>query len=116
MNLKFNRTLPLGKSNTHASLKIGCLDASSHVLAVLTCVCLSSAACGAPPQITNKSIGWVSLWGMVYTYLPGVLVCWWQLFARRPVVRLPYWMKAWVDARKQLGLLSLFTSECLLLL
>uniref|UniRef100_A0A383WAI8 Pyrroline-5-carboxylate reductase catalytic N-terminal domain-containing protein n=1 Tax=Tetradesmus obliquus TaxID=3088 RepID=A0A383WAI8_TETOB len=59
--------------------------------------------------ITNKSIGWVSLWGMVYTYLPGVLVCWWQLLARRPVVRLPCWLKAWMDARKPLGLLSLFT-------
>lgn len=48
---------------------------------------------------------------MVYTYLPGVLVCWWQLLARRPVVRLPCWLKAWMDARKPLGLLSLFTSE-----
>jgi hypothetical protein len=62
-------------------------------------------------QILNKSIGWVSLWGMVYTYLPGVLVCYWQLLARRPSVRLPGWLKAWMDARKQLGLLSLFTSE-----
>lgn len=62
-------------------------------------------------QILNKSVGWVSIWGMVYTYLPGVLVCYWQLLARRPSVRLPAWFKAWMDARKQLGLLSLFTSE-----
>ena len=48
---------------------------------------------------------------MVYTYLPGVLVCYWQLLARRPAVRLPGWFKAWMDARKQLGLLSLATSE-----
>jgi hypothetical protein len=27
-----------------------------------------------PAQILNKSIGWVSLWGLVYTSLPGVLV------------------------------------------
>ncbi|KAF6252053.1 hypothetical protein COO60DRAFT_1644375 [Scenedesmus sp. NREL 46B-D3] len=59
--------------------------------------------------ILNKSVGWVSIWGMVYTYLPGVLVCYWQLLARRPSVRLPAWFKAWMDARKQLGLLSLFT-------
>ncbi|KAF6264152.1 hypothetical protein COO60DRAFT_221410 [Scenedesmus sp. NREL 46B-D3] len=59
--------------------------------------------------ILNKSIGWVSIWGMVYTYLPGVLVCYWQLLTRRPSVRLPAWFKAWMDARKQLGLLSLFT-------
>lgn len=56
--------------------------------------------------------GWVSLWGMVFTYLPGVLVCYMQLFTRRPAVRLPRWLKAWMDGRKQLGLLSLFTSEC----
>jgi hypothetical protein len=64
-----------------------------------------------PLQILNKSIGWVFLWGMVYTYLPGVLVCYWQLLARRPSVQLPGWLKAWMDARKQLGLLSMFTSE-----
>lgn len=48
---------------------------------------------------------------MVFTYLPGVLVCYWQLVARRSAVRLPGWLKAWMDGRKQLGLLSLFTSE-----
>jgi hypothetical protein len=63
------------------------------------------------PQILNKSVGWVSLWGMVFTYLPGVLICYWQLVTRRPAVRLPGWFKAWMDGRKQLGLLSLFTSE-----
>jgi hypothetical protein len=26
-------------------------------------------------------------------------------------MRLPAWLKGWMDARKQLGLLSLFTSE-----
>lgn len=63
------------------------------------------------PQILNKSVGWASLWGMVYTYLPGVLVCYCQLVSRRPAVRLPGWLKAWMDGRKQLGLLSLAASE-----
>ncbi|KIZ03649.1 hypothetical protein MNEG_4312 [Monoraphidium neglectum] len=37
--------------------------------------------------ITNKSIGWLSLWGMMYTYAPGTIV--------------------WMDMRKPLGLLTL---------
>jgi hypothetical protein len=62
-------------------------------------------------QILNKSVGWVSLLGLVYTYLPGVLVCYMQLITRKASLRLPSWMKAWMDGRKQLGLLSLAASE-----
>lgn len=77
----------------------------------ITDSCSDAAPMPVCTQILNKSVGWVSLWGMVYTYLPGVLVCYWQLASRRPAVRLPHWLKAWMDGRKQLGLLSLATSE-----
>jgi hypothetical protein len=53
----------------------------------------------------------VALWGLLYTYLPGVLVSCWQLLSRRPAVRLPGWIKAWMDGRKQLGLLSFAACE-----
>lgn len=51
---------------------------------------------------------------MVYTYLPGVLVCYMQLISRKASVRLPHWMKVWMDGRKQLGLLALAASGLML--
>jgi hypothetical protein len=53
----------------------------------------------------------VALWGLLYTYLPGVLVSYWQLLSRHPAVRLPEWLKSWMDCRKQLGLLSFAAGE-----
>lgn len=64
--------------------------------------------CPCCPQVTNKSIGWAALWGMVYTYLPGCLVCFAQIIKRNPSLKLWPWMKRWMDMRKQLGLLALF--------
>ncbi len=63
---------------------------------------------GCAPQITNKAVGWAALWGLVYTYLPGCLVCFAQVIKRDPTLKLWPWMKRWMDMRKQLGLLALF--------
>lgn len=35
-----------------------------------------------------------------------------QVVLRRPAVRLPGWLKSWMNACKQLGLLSLLAGEC----
>jgi len=62
------------------------------------------------PSTVNKGVSWVSLWGMAYAYLPGILITVWQLVAWRRSVRVPRWMKRWLDARKQLGLLALLAT------
>ncbi|PNH05383.1 Metalloreductase STEAP4 [Tetrabaena socialis] len=57
--------------------------------------------------ITNKALGWAGLWGLLYCYLPGMATTYAQLFRRTPTVRLWRWVQRWMEARKQLGLLSL---------
>lgn len=58
----------------------------------------------------NKAVAWAALWGMGYAYLPGLIVTVWQLCVWKRSVRVPRWLKRWLDMRKQLGLLSLLAT------
>lgn len=114
-----NRCVVCDAASTHSCEELTGTSPSCHVVSGISRTCSVVASCLSKMltdccsvvipclQILNKSVGWVGLWGMVYTYLPGVLVCYMQLLGRRPSVRLPTWFKDWMDARKQLGLLSL---------
>ncbi|GMH38998.1 hypothetical protein BSKO_06896 [Bryopsis sp. KO-2023] len=61
-----------------------------------------------PLQVTNKAMCWLGLWGLALTFLPGALVGVIQCMRRTKDVKLPRFLKAWLDGRKPLGLLSAF--------
>ncbi|KAG2498282.1 hypothetical protein HYH03_003543 [Edaphochlamys debaryana] len=57
--------------------------------------------------VSNKAFGWSALWGLLACYLPGMVISYIQLVRRVPSFRLWGWVQSWMDARKQIGLLSL---------
>jgi predicted dinucleotide-binding enzyme len=101
----------------HDQLFLEWRDAWGALMATFLCVFLYSIlrynGFGGKPwvhviiYILNKAVSWVALWGMGYAYAPGIIITTWQLVAWRKSVRAPRWLKRWLDARKQLGLLSL---------
>lgn len=55
----------------------------------------------------NKVLAWASLVMLALTFLPGMLARLLQYAQRRSLSgpsRLPDWLGAWLDARKQIGL------------